>query len=175
MPWSSSIDPSFFPPKKVSKCSNSADADQQSSNQPKKVPYAKPIPKNFQQAWGEVGAMTASSEGQQNFSQAPPPHGGPPMGGPPGQFPHAPPGMLPPPGPDCIPLQGRLSQIISHIRFRNLELILIFNSFFQFEKNECMKCNSSSEQNNTVDIHNNIKIWLFFLTNSRIFPSQTSI
>ena len=113
MPWNSSIDPSFFPPKKVSKCSNSADADQQSSNQPKKVPYAKPIPKNFQQAWGEVGAMTASSEGQQNFSQAPPPHGGPPMGGPPGQFPHAPPGMLPPPGPDCIPLQGRLSEIVS--------------------------------------------------------------
>ena len=90
----------------------SADSEQQSS-QPKKVPYAKPIPKSFQQSWNEVGALTASSDGQQAFSQAPPPMGGPP----PGQFPHAPPGMLPPPGPDCIPLQGRLPQIASRIKF----------------------------------------------------------
>ena len=93
---------------------SSADSEQQ-SNQPKKVPYAKPIPKNFQQSWNEVGALTASSEGQQNFSQAPPP----PMGG--AQFPHAPPGMLPPPGPDCIPLQGRISQTVHIDNTRGFE------------------------------------------------------
>ena len=85
-----------------------AESEQQSS-QPKKVPYAKPIPKSFQQSWETVGALTAASDGQQNFNQAPPPMGGPPGGG---QFPHAPPGMLPPPGPDCIPLQGCQPQIV---------------------------------------------------------------
>ena len=80
-----------------------ADSEQQSS-QPKKVPYAKPIPKSFQQSWNEVGALAVNVDPQQpNFAQPPGfPQGG--GGGPPG-------GMMHPPGPDCIPLQGLLVHI----------------------------------------------------------------
>merc|ERR550519_672857 len=86
--------------------------DQNNRNQSKKTPYSKPIPKNFQNSWNDIG------------SGAPPPPMPQHMAGvPPGDGPEGPPpNFMPPPG--CISLQELQRQATAVVAFGNVYPVL---------------------------------------------------
>jgi len=104
---------------------NQQDQDQKN----KKTPYSKPIPKNFQNSWNDIGSappMLHNNMGPPGGAGMPPPPGGPggPMGqdGPPGPPNFGPQGGPLPPG--CISLQELQRQATAVVAFGNVYPVL---------------------------------------------------
>ena len=106
---------------------NQQDQDQKN----KKTPYSKPIPKNFQNSWNDIGSgapppMLHTNMGPPGGVGMPPPPGGPggPMGqdGPPGPPNFGPQGGPLPPG--CISLQELQRQATAVVAFGNVYPVL---------------------------------------------------
>jgi len=101
------------------------------SNKPKKVPFAKPIPKNFVNSWNHDTSMPPPNMG------GPPPGMGPggPMGGPP---PDGFPSLQPPPpqavaemdDPNCISLQELQRQATAVVAFGGVYPVLPGSNLF---------------------------------------------
>ena len=103
----------------------------QEQNKNKKTPYSKPIPKNFQNSWNDIGSGAPPPMPQNMVGGPPggiPPPGGPmggPMGGqdgpPPNFRPQGPQGPLPP---GCITLQDLQRQATAVVAFGNVYPVL---------------------------------------------------
>ena len=112
--------------------------DQNNRNQSKKTPYSKPIPKNFQNSWNDIGSGAPPPPLPQNMVGGIPPSGGP-EGPPPNFMPQGP----PPPG--GISLQELQRQATAIVAFGNVYPVLpgsnLFRSIMDGEMavKECLK------------------------------------
>ena len=91
----------------------------QDQNKNKKTPYAKPIPKNFQNSWNDIGSGAPPPPLPQNMVGVPP--GGGPDGPPPPNF-------MPPPG--CMSLQELQRQATAVVAFGNVYPVLPGSNLF---------------------------------------------
>jgi len=97
--------------------------DQNNRNQSKKTPYSKPIPKNFQNSWNDIGSGAPPPPLPQNMVGGIPPSGGP-EGPPPNFMPQGP----PPPG--GISLQELQRQATAIVAFGNVYPVLPGSNLF---------------------------------------------
>jgi hypothetical protein len=83
----------------------------------KKIPYAKPIPKNFLSSWNDTGVVLQSNQPPPSdmFQQQPPPTAIT---------------QFPPPGPDCIPLAELQRQATAVVAFGNVYPVLPGSNLF---------------------------------------------